>query len=170
MNLEINNFVQNLQNNNLVESFLKELSNALENYDKKLSNDNNNLFKGIHNCYSIDEFIDKNFNFTQEQYFEFNRKKDEFLQNYFSNSEVNPDGNLFLVTNKYKNDTELYRYKLAQYKNNAEYKYVVSKNDLPDDIQLGDVVRKTNNQYIKDEQASQYVRKSIEEILKQILN
>lgn len=170
MNLEINNFVQNLQNNNLVESFLKELSNALENYDKKLSNDNNNLFKGIHNCYSIDEFIDKNFNFTQEQYFEFNRKKDEFLQNYFSNSEVNPDGNLFLVTNKYKNDTELNRYKFAQYKNNAEYKYVISKNELPDDIQLGDVVRKTNNQYIKDEQASQYVRKSIEEILKQILN
>ena len=211
MNLDLNNFKQNLQKNKLIENFLEELGNDLKNYDKKLSNKNNNfnnaeqnifnenidynnkkmknfsnqnkdlnaanfmytnnnIFDEMQNFYSIDEFIDKNFNLTQKQYFEFNKKKDEFLQNYFCNSKFNPDGNLFLVTNKYKNDFELNRYKLAQYKNNAEYKYVVSKNELPADIQLGDVLRKVNSQYIKNNQVTEFVKKSINEILKQVIN
>ena len=99
---------------------------------------------------------------TQEEHLKFYRKKSDFLQEYFKEelSDLSK-GEIFLVTNKYENDYEYHRYKVAQYKDNKECKYIAFEEDLPENVEVGDVVRKVDGKYIYDEQATKYVNDSI---------
>lgn len=99
---------------------------------------------------------------TQEENLKFYRKKSDFLQEYFKEelSDLSK-GEIFLVTNKYENDYEYHRYKVAQYKDNKEWKYIAFEEDLPENVEVGDVVRKVDGKYIYDEQATKYVNDSI---------
>lgn len=142
MELNLNKIVENIKQSDFIENFIKELSNALTNYDPK----NNREVYGENM---------NNVELTADEELEFNRKEFDFFQDYFKKelSDLSK-GEIFLVTNKYENDYEYHRYKVAQYRDNKECKYIAFEKDLPTNVKLGDVVRKINGKYIYDEQAT----------------
>lgn len=140
MNLDLNRITEKIEQNDFIKNFIKELSEALENFSHKKE------LKG--------EKMD-DIKLTQEEDLEFYRKKSNFFQEYFEDELADlSKGEIFLVTNKYENDYEYHRYKVAQYRENKEWKYIAFEKDLPTNVQLGDVVRKINGKYIYDEQAT----------------
>ena len=140
MELYLEKLKEKLQNSDFIKKFIKELGNALE--------------KGE---YMGDRKL------TNQEELEFERRKFKFLQEYFK------DEQLYIVTNKYENDTEYHRYKVAQYKNNMECKYIAFEKDLPENVKLGDVVRKQSGKYYYDEEATLYVNDRIKKIKEDIL-
>ena len=151
MELDLNRIVGKITQNEFVENFLKELTKALENYNNKLKGEDMNNIK-----------------LTHEEEIEFDRKEFRFLHDYFSKELADlSKGEIYIVTNKYENDDEYHRYKVTQYKNNLECKYF--EKDLPENVQLRDVVRKIDGKYIYDEQATQYVKDSINQIKEEII-
>lgn len=158
MELNLNKIVENIKQNDFIENFIKELGNALVNYNNK-----NNMKVNGENMNSIE--------LTEDEELEFERKEFDFLQDYFKKelSDLN-NGEIYIVTNKYESDDEYHRYKVAQYKDDMECKYVAFEKDLPENVQLGDVVRKVNKSYIYDGQATQYVSDCINKIKQDIIN
>ena len=156
MNLYLDTIIEKLEQNDLIKNFMKEVSEALENFNKK------NQLKGEKMDY---------IELTKEEDMEFYRKKWDFLENYF-NKELSDlsKGEIFIVTNKYENDYEYHRYKITQYKNHKECKYIAFEKDLPENVKLGDVVRKIDEKYIYDEQSTNYVTDSINKIKEDIIN
>ncbi len=156
MELELKKIAEKLKQNDFVENFINELSEALKNF-------------------SIQEKVKSKkigeVRLTPEEDIKFYRKKWNFLENYFEKelSDLSK-GEIFLVTNKYENDYEYHRYKVTQYVDGHERKYIAFEKDLPDNVQLGDVVRKINGKYIYDKQATQYIKKSLNEIKQRIIN
>ena len=152
MHLDITRITERLQQNEFIKKFLRELSIALENNELK-----GNKMEDI--------------KLTPKEDLELYRKESNFLQEYFKKELSNfGKGEIFIVTNKYENESQYHRYKVAQYKNNLEYKFIAFEKDLPKNIQLGDVVRKIGEKYVYDMEATQYVneekRKIKEEIIK----
>lgn len=158
MELNLNRIVENIKQNDFIENFIKELGNALENYNNK-----NNIEVNGENMNNIE--------LTHDEEIEFDRKEFNFLQDYFKKelSDLN-NGEIYIVTNKYENDDEYHRYKVAQYKDNMECKYIAFEKDLPTNVQLKDVVRKINGSYIYDRQATQHIKDSINKIKQDIIN
>lgn len=156
MELDLNKITEKLPKNNFIKKFLKELSETLDNFNEK-----NEIKKE-----NIEEI-----KLTQEEDLEFYRKESEFLQNYFKKelSDLS-NGEIYLVTNKYENDNEYHRYKVAQYINKHERKYIAFEKELPENVKIGDVVRKVNGKYIYDKKATQYVKNSINKIKYDIIN
>ena len=156
MNLDLNRITEKLLQNDFIKNFIKELSEALENFSHQ------NKVKGE----KMEEV-----KLTPEEDLKFYRKKWDFLENYFEKelSDLSK-GEIFLVTNKYENDYEYHRYKVAQYVEEHERKYIAFKKDLPENVQLGDVVRKVDGKYIYDKQATLYVRDSLNKIKQDIIN
>lgn len=156
MDLDLNRITEKIEQNDFIKNFMKELSEALENFSHQKE------LKG--------EKMD-DIKLTPEEDLEFYRKKSNFLQEYFKDElEDLSKGEIFLVTNKYKNDYEYHRYKVAQYKDNHERKYIAFEKDLPENVQLGDIVRKVNGKYIYDGQATKYVNNSINRFKRDIIN
>ncbi len=156
MDLDLNRITEKIEQNDFIKNFMKELSEALENFSHQKE------LKG--------EKMD-DIKLTQEEDLEFYRKKSNFLQEYFKEElEDLSKGEIFLVTNKYENDYEYHRYKVAQYKDNHERKYIAFEKDLPENVQLGDVVRKVDGKYIYDGQATKYVNDSINGFKRDIIN
>lgn len=150
----LNGLVNNLKGNNIVKDFIKELEETLQNYNNKDLGDRN-----------MDDI-----ELTAEEELEFDRKKFEFLENFFEKELANlSEKEAFIVTNKYENDIENQRYKVAQYKDGFEYKYVAFEKDLPTNVKLGDVVRKIDGHYIYDAQATKYVGDAINKIKEEII-
>lgn len=156
MDLDLNRITKKLEQNSFIKNFMKELSDSLEKSNRKNEIKDEDL-----------EFIQ----LTDEEDLKFYRQKWDFLENYF-NSELSnlSKGEIFIVTNKYENDYEYHRYKVTQYKNHKECKYIAFEKDLPQNVKLGDVVRKVDGKYILDEEATKYVNNSINEIKKSIIN
>ena len=156
MELELNRIAEKLQQNDFIKNFIKELIEALENFSHQ------NKVKGE----KMEEV-----KLTPEEDLIFYRKKWDLLENYFEKelSDLSK-GEIFLVTNKYENDYEYHRYKVAQYVEGHERKYIAFKKDLPENVQLGDVVRKVDGKYIYDKQATLYVRDSLNKIKQDIIN
>lgn len=156
MELELNRITEKLQQNDFIKNFIKELSEALENFSHQ------NKVKGE----KMEEV-----KLTPEEDLKFYRKKWFFLENYFEKelSDLSK-GEIFLVTNKYENDYEYHRYKVAQYAKGHERKYIAFEKDLPENVQLGDLVRKIDGKYIYDKQATQYVKNSLNEIKQDIID
>ena len=156
MELELNRITEKLKQNDFVKNFINELSEALENF----SNQEKVKSKKIGEI-----------KLTPEEGLKFYRKKWDFLENYFEKelSDLSK-GEIFLVTNKYENDYEYHRYKVTQYVEGHERKNIAFEKDLPENVQLGDVVRKIDGKYIYDKQATQYIKKSLNEIKQRIIN
>ncbi len=134
MELDARDLAEKVAENEFVRDFIKELRYALENEELK----------------SVD-----NIQLTPEEDLEFYRKESKFLQDYFKKKLSDKSkGEIYIVTNKYENDTELHRYKVAQYKDNMECKYIAFEKDLPQNVQIQDVVRKVDGKYVYDEQAT----------------
>ncbi len=148
MELNLNKITEKLSQSEFVKNFIQELGKTLEN----ANNQNNNV------------------QLTDKEELEFEKREFDFLQEYFKKelSDLSR-GEVFIVTNKYDND-ELHRYKVTQYKNNLECKYIAFEKDLPQNVRLRDVVRKVNGSYIYDEQATQYLKNAINDIKQEIVN
>jgi len=148
LELNLNKITEKLSQNEFVKNFIQELGKTLEN----ANNQNNNV------------------QLTDKEELEFEKREFDFLQEYFKKelSDLSR-GEVFIVTNKYDND-ELHRYKVTQYKNNLECKYIAFEKDLPQNVQLRDVVRKVNGSYIYDEQVTQYLKNAINDIKQEIVN
>jgi len=148
LELNLNKITEKLSQSEFVKNFIQELGKTLEN----ANNQNNNV------------------QLTDKEELEFEKREFDFLQEYFKKelSDLSR-GEVFIVTNKYDND-ELHRYKVTQYKNNLECKYIAFEKDLPQNVQLRDVVRKVNGSYIYDEQATQYLKNAINDIKQEIVN
>lgn len=156
MELDLNRITEKIQQKDFIKNFIKELSEALEKYSHP------NKVKGE----KMEEV-----KLTPEEDLIFYRKKWDLLENYFEKelSDLSK-GEIFLVTNKYENDYEYHRYKVAQYVEGHERKYIAFEKDLPENVQLGDVVRKIDGKYIYDKQATQYVKNSLNKIKQGIIN
>ena len=158
MDLDLNKTKSNMNEKENIEGFIRELTKALENYNDK--NDLINLRKKINNI-----------QLNSNEEIEYTKKEFDFLHNYFSNELSDTSkGEIFLVTNKYENDNEYHRYKVTQYKNNLECKYIAFEKDLPKDVQLGDIVRKINGIYIYDKDATLYINEELYKIKQDIIN
>lgn len=155
MDLELNIKAEKIEENKLAQNFIKELSDALNNFN------NEKELKSAEIA---------NVKLTPQEELEFNKKEFAFLQDYFKKELVDlSQGEMYIVTNRYENDNEYHRYKVAQYKNNFECKYIAFEKDLPENVKLGDVVRKIDGKYIYDEKATQYVNDSINKIKQEII-
>ena len=154
MNLSLNRITEKIGQNSFIKNFIKELGEALERM-------NNNEVKG--------EKME-NLKLTREEDFDFYKKESIFLHEYFKKELSNSSkGEVFIVTDKYENDNEFHRYKIAQYKNNLEYKYVTFEKDLPRNVQIGDVIRKVNGKYIYDKEATEYINDAKNKIKQNII-
>lgn len=154
MNLSLNRITEKIGQNSFIKNFIKELGEALERM-------NNNEVKG--------EKME-NLKLTREEDFDFYKKESNFLHEYFKKELSNSSkGEVFIVTDKYENDNEFHRYKIAQYKNNLEYKYVTFEKDLPRNVQIGDVIRKVNGKYIYDKEATEYINDAKNKIKQNII-
>ena len=154
MDLNLNKIVKKLEDNSFVTNFIKELSEHLEKTNNKNQMNNENIGE---------------MELTPEEEKIFYRKKWDLLEGYF-NKELSDlsKGEAFLVTDKFENDDEYHRYKVTQYKNNIEHKKIAFEKDLPNNVQIGDIVRKIDNHYILDEQATEFIKKSINNIIENI--
>lgn len=146
MKLDLSNSLfNNVKEHSFVKNFIKELSKVVEDFNNK------NEFEG-------DKMDD--IELTEKEDLEFYRGKFKFLKEYFKEELLDlSKGEIFIVTNKYENDYEYHRYKVTQYKDNKECKYIAFEKDLPPNVQLGDVVRKVNGKYIYDEQATRICKR-----------
>lgn len=154
MNLSLNRITEKIGQNSFIKNFIKELGEALEKM-------NNNEVKG--------EKME-NLKLTREEDFDFYKKESNLLHEYFEKELSNSSkGEVFIVTDKYENDNEFHRYKIAQYKNNLEYKYVTFEKDLPRNVQIGDVIRKVNGKYIYDKEATEYINDAKNKIKQNII-
>lgn len=156
MNLDLNRITEKISKNDFIKNFIKELEDTLENFNSK------NEVK--------DERME-NTELTIEEDKEFYRQEAKFLQDYFKKElQDMSKGEIFIVTNKYENDVQYHRYKVAQYKNNMECKYIAFESDLPENVQIGDVVKKMNGKYIYCEKETEYVKSCINEIKEDIID
>ena len=118
MNLDLNRVIEKVGQNEFVKEFIKELGEYLEMKNNKKM---------------------ENIELTPEEDLDFYRKKSDFLQEYFKNELSDlKNGEIFMVTDKFENDSEYHRYKVAQYKNDKECKYIAFEKDLPENIKIGD--------------------------------
>ena len=149
MNLDLNRVIEKVGQNEFVKEFIKELGEYLEMKNNKKM---------------------ENIELTPEEDLDFYRKKSDFLQEYFKNELSDlKNGEIFMVTDKFENDSEYHRYKVAQYKNDKECKYIAFEKDLPENIKIGDMVRKVDGKYLLDEQATEFVNDSINNIMNEII-
>ena len=155
MNLDLNKITKKIEQNDFINNFIEELGETLENFKQEK-----------------EEKVEKvdNIELTSEEDLEFYRKKWDFLEEFFKEelSDLSK-GETFIVTDKYENDYEYHRYKVTQYKDNTEYKRIAFEKDLPENVQLGDVVRKKDGKYIYDSEATRFVNNTINEIKQNII-
>ena len=169
MNLDLDKINEKLEQNDFIKNFMKEISEALENF-KNQNETNGESLENFKNQNEInDEKLD-DIKLTQEEDLELYKRQSNFLQEYFNEqlSDLSK-GEIFLVTNKYENDFEYHRYKVTQYINNHERKYIAFEKDLPENVQIGDVIRKIDGKYIYDEQATIFVNDTINELKREII-
>ena len=156
MNLDLNKITEKMEQGDFIKKFIKELSEAIEKFNSKEKME-------------VEKMDD--IELTQEEDLEFYRRESKFLQDFFKNelSDISK-GEIFIVTDKFENDDEYHRFKIAQYKDNKEYKFVKFEKDLPENVQVGDVVRKINGCYVYDEQATKQVKDFRDKTKQEILN
>lgn len=156
MRIDIDNISLKIDENNFMKSLIGELNKSLEKFRKNDKIRNESV---------------KKMKLTESEDRLFEKRKDSFLKNYFEKelSDLS-NGEIFLVTNKYENDYKYHRYKVTQYIDGFECKHIAFAKDLPENVKLGDVVRKVGEKYIYDKQATQYVRNSLAEIKQDIIN
>ena len=154
MDLNLNTLVEKIEQNDFIKNFLKELGNALENLNKKNKLEGENM---------------EDIKLTDEQERQFDKEQFRFLHDYFEKELKDlSKGEIYLVTDKFQNDNEYHRYKITQYKNNLECKYIAFEKDLPENIKEGDVIRKIDGKYFYDGQATQYIKENIRKIKQEI--
>ncbi len=138
-------------------------------FSKKLIQNFYKYIRRFKNGYDTPDLVGPRF--TQEEDLEYYRKEFDFLESFFDKELADKSrGEAFIVTDRYNGDRISHRYKVTQYKNSTECKYVVSESVLPVGVKLNDIVRKVDGKYYYDEQATKYVNNTLNKFKQEILD
>ncbi len=165
MNLGIvNDLFNNLKENNFVQNFMKELSNYLENTITNSSNisDTNSNFNNInlddltlHGEKVIGRYKDKMLN-----------ERSEILQRYSENTKEK--GEMYYIYDVNSNDINSYNLCICEPGKSHEV-ITKSKQELPEGVTLGSVLRKQDMEFVLDNEGTENVGKEINTMIKEKL-
>lgn len=153
MNLDlINNLFNNLKENKFVQDFIKELSNYLDN---NLSNNQwNDLFS--------DDLILYNNKVTTKFRNEMLTERSEILQKYAENTK--DAGEMYYIYNK----NGVNSYNLCNCEKNKSHDVLTETiEELPEGVNLGSVLRKRDDEFILDMDATKIINENINEMIKE---
>ena len=157
MNLDIfNNLINKAKENNIVENFLNELNNYLENNLSKSDDNELSLLQKIYNTGKVTvEYRDKML-----------LERENILENYAK--ETKSKGTMYYLYNK---DTEDNKYHISICEEgNSRVVIEAEKNELPKGAGVDSVLRKVNGKYVLDVEATRIVNEQISEMVDNLLN
>lgn len=163
MNLDlVNNLFNNLKENKFVQNFIKELSNYLENNkidnSKTVSTDYkwNNLLSDDLTLYDnkiITKYRDKMLT-----------ERNNILQNYAGNTEK--DGEMYYIYNTSTNERN--SFDLCSCKLEKSHEVITKQiEELPEGANLGSVLRKRDEKFVLDIEATENVGEEINKMIKE---
>lgn len=153
MNLDlINNLFNNLKENKFVQDFIKELSNYLE----------NNLSNNQWNDLLSDDLILYNNKITTKFRNEMLTERSEILQKYAENTKE--AGEMYYIYNK----SGVNSYNLCNCEKNKSHDVLTeTTEELPEGVNLGSVLRKRDDEFILDMDATKIINENINEMIKE---
>lgn len=163
MNLDIvNDIFNNLKENNFVQSFMKELSNYLENYivnNNKISNADFN-FNDIHlgNLTLYGEKIIVRYRDKMLS------QRAEILQKYSENTKER--GEMYYIYDVNSNDSNYFNLCICKPEKSHEV-ITKQKEELPEGVTLGSVLRKQDVGFVLDHEGTKYVGRKINTMIKE---
>lgn len=148
MNLDIfNNLTNDKGGNNFIQNFINELANYLAT--------NLNQNKEVDSFLSMDE-IEQKYNLTSQFSIELRNQRDEIIKDYLQNS---TEESLYFVT--YKNEAKN-NYTISQYnKEGKNTSFGISGEDLPKDVRKDVVLKKEDDKFVVDYQATETIMNKI---------
>lgn len=155
MNLDLfNNLINSTKENNVIQSFIKELGEFLE----------NNLRNNERNEEPLVQKILDGVTLTTRYRDKINLERHEIINNY---SKEHPEqGEFYYVYNKRSDNT----YGLVSHKNGESGINIgVEESQLPRDAGVDCVLRVKNGKYILDEQATEIIQEKLAEMIKRLL-
>lgn len=169
MNLDlVNNIFNGLKENKIVQNFINELSNYIEN------NINNNSSFGNGGVPIIEEILSKN-KVTNGNENSIRSKLNEVISKYaeqnFNNDSmyfVKDSKKIYWLNNKrhYNNDV----YTVLKVQNSKIEEMEISKKDMPKDIRINDVFRIEDGKYVIDNIATKELQEEIINMAKEIID
>ena len=153
MNLDlINNLFNNLKENRVVQDFIKELSNYLE----------NNLSNNEWNDLLSDDLILYNNKITTKYRNEMLTERSEILQRYAENTKE--AGEMYYIYNK----SGVNLYNLCNCETNKSHDVLTETiEELPEGVNLGSVLRKKDNAFVLDIEATKIINQKINNMIKE---
>ena len=148
MNLDIfNNLTNDKGGNNFIQNFINELANYLAT--------NLNQNKEVDSFLSMGE-IEQKYNLTSQSSIELRNQRDEIIKDYLQNS---TEESLYFVT--YKNEAKN-NYTISQYnKEGKNTSFGISGEDLPKDVKKDVVLKKEDDKFVVDYQATETIMNKI---------
>ena len=156
MNLDIfNDLIDKLKESNLVQNFIEELSNHLENSKEKEKNN-------IMNINSIEEKYKLNSEYANKLKIERNKILEEQARNF------NNDESLYYVSykNSFNNNYQIIEFN----KINENKSFYITGEELPKNISVGKVMRKIDDKYEIDNDITKQIMKKVEDCAEVLAN
>ena len=155
MNLDLfNNLIKSTKENNVVQSFLKELGEFLE----------NNLYDNKRNEVPLVEKILDGRNLTTRYRDKINIEKHNIINNY--SKENSSQGKFYYVYSKESDDT----YGIVMHENGVSGKEVwVEKNKIPKGVEVDAVLREEKGRFVLDKEATEELQKELTEMINKLL-
>ncbi len=156
MNLDIfNDLIDKLKESDLVQNFIEELSNHLENSKEKEKNN-------IMNINSIEEKYKLNSEYANKLKIERNKILEEQARNF------NNDESLYYVSykNSFNNNYQIIEFN----KINENKSFYITGEELPKNILVGKVMRKIDDKFEIDNDITEQIMKKVEDCAEVIAN
>ena len=154
-----NNLFSDIKKEDFIQNFMNELSGYMKKDVKPELNQENSE----QSLLTTDEIV-KKYNLNMQSSIQLREERDQIIKKYCENSSEG----LYYVTYKY---TDKDVYAVSEYneegKSNTSY---LSESDLPENIREDVVLKKENDKYIIDENATKSIIKQIEECAIEIAN
>ena len=144
-----------MKENEFIQNFINELSNYLENFKEKEKN----------NFMNIDE-ISEEYGLNSKSTKNLTHKRNDLLEEYAKKLEN--DEKLYYVS--YKNDFKN-TYQILEFDENGKSNsFFLSRDELPENIEIDKVLRKDNDKYIIDNNITESLITQLEDYAKEIAN
>ena len=156
MNLDIfNDLIDKLKESDLVQNFIEELSNHLENSKEKEKNN-------IMNINSIEEKYKLNSEYANKLKIERNKILEEQARNF------NNDESLYYVSykNSFNNNYQIIEFN----KINENKSFYITGEELPKNISVGKVMRKIDDKFEIDNDITEQIMKKVEDCAEVLAN
>ena len=156
MNLDIfSDLIDKIKESDLVQNFMEELSNYLENSKEKEKNN-------IMNISSIEEKYKLNSEYANKLKIERNKILEEQARNF------NNDESLYYVSykNSFNNNYQIIEFN----KINENKSFYITGEELPNNILVGKVMRKTDDKFEIDNDITEQIMKKVEDCAEVLSN